>query len=159
LCRLWLHGRESSRPGGDLPHCIASLSARTQTKPTTYKGWSQRELLARIQIVVVDRCTRGAPRKECPAAPADLSTGNATRCRQGDFSACASRANGEDLTVDVERDRSPMAASRDADLVITALRGAIVDSLGGASGRGGRCVILAPTGAYADRQPTVNIDS
>ena len=122
---------ESSRPGGDLPHCIASLSARTQTKPTTYQGYSQRKLLASIQIVVVDSCTRGARRKERAAAAADLSTSSATRCRQGISQLLRGAANGDAAAVDVPRDFSLIGASRDTDPVITAVCcGAIVDSSG-----------------------------
>jgi hypothetical protein len=37
------HSGDSWRLDGDLPHCLASLSASTQDKPTTYGGQNQRE--------------------------------------------------------------------------------------------------------------------
>jgi hypothetical protein len=52
-------------------------------KPSTSRTQNQREQLARFQIVVVDRRTMNASRKERPSCQADLSTGSTTRCRQG----------------------------------------------------------------------------
>src|SRR4029434_6103473 len=52
-------------------------------KPTTSRTQNQRWQRARVQIVVVDRRTLSALRKERPAAPADLSRSNATHCQQG----------------------------------------------------------------------------
>ena len=52
-------------------------------KPTTSRTQNQRGQLPRVQIVVVDRRTRSASRKERPAAPRDLSIRSATRYRQG----------------------------------------------------------------------------
>jgi len=40
------HSADSWRLDGDLPHCLASLSASTQDKPTTYRGRNQRVPLA-----------------------------------------------------------------------------------------------------------------
>jgi hypothetical protein len=46
--RGWMaeHSADKWRLDGDLPHCLASLSASTQDKPTTYKGQNQRGPLA-----------------------------------------------------------------------------------------------------------------
>ena len=52
-------------------------------KPITLRTQNQRGQLARVQIVVVDRRTPDALRKERPAAPTDLSIRSATRCQQG----------------------------------------------------------------------------
>jgi hypothetical protein len=52
-------------------------------KPTTLLTHNQRGQLARVQIVVVDRRTPSALRKDRPAARADLLIRSATRCQQG----------------------------------------------------------------------------
>jgi hypothetical protein len=74
---------DSLRSSGELPHCLASLSARTQTQTQHVLAQNQRGQLARVQIVVVDRRTPSALRKEHAAARADLSIRSATRCQQG----------------------------------------------------------------------------
>src|SRR6476659_845505 len=52
-------------------------------KPTTSLTQNQRGQLARVQIVVVDRRTPSALRKEPPTARANLLIHSATRCQQG----------------------------------------------------------------------------
>src|SRR6476619_1677475 len=52
-------------------------------KPTTSLTQNQRGQLARVQIVVVDRRTPSALRKEPTAARADVLICSATRCQQG----------------------------------------------------------------------------
>jgi hypothetical protein len=51
---------DTSRLDGDLPHCLASLSASTQDKPTTYGDQKQRDPLAvsRLLWLIVALGTR-----------------------------------------------------------------------------------------------------
>ena len=77
------HSADSWRLDGDLPHCLASLSASTQDKPTTYGGQNQRELPAVSRLLWLDRRTRNAPSKGLSTGRSDIATGATTRCKQG----------------------------------------------------------------------------
>ena len=79
--------RSAAETGCASPATCLTASPRSQQelrlKPTTSRTQNQRGQLPRVQIVVVDRRTRSASRKERPAAPRDLSIRSATRYRQG----------------------------------------------------------------------------
>jgi len=103
LCRRWLgparksrvlHGNWMTGASRSAAETVCAFAATCLTapprsqqelrpKPTTLRTQNQRGQLARVQIVVVDRRTPSALRKERPAALADLSTRSATRCQQG----------------------------------------------------------------------------
>jgi hypothetical protein len=84
----WIAGPRAARLEWLAPAAICLIaSPRSQQelrlKPITWRTQNQREQLTRFQIVVVDRRTPSGRRKECPAAPVDLSAKCATRCKQG----------------------------------------------------------------------------
>ena len=89
--RCMVNGLRASRSAAEAACAFAATcltaSPRSQQelrlKPITLRAQNQRGQLARVQIVVVDRRTPDALRKERPAAPTDLSIRSATRCQQG----------------------------------------------------------------------------
>jgi hypothetical protein len=57
------HDGDSSRLNGDLPHCLASLSASTQDKPTTYGDHNQCDPLAVSRLLWLIVALRTPPSK------------------------------------------------------------------------------------------------
>ena len=89
--RCMVNGLRASRSAAEAACAFAATcltaSPRSQQElrlqSITLRAHNQRGQLARVQIVVVDRRTPDAVRKERPAAPTDLSIRSATRCQQG----------------------------------------------------------------------------
>ena len=89
------HSAVSWRLDGDLPHCLASLSASTQDKPTTYRGQNQRDPLAvsRLLWLIVALET---PRVKGPDNRRDSATEDETRCKLGSLRLSAGPMSGPD---------------------------------------------------------------
>jgi hypothetical protein len=76
-CWMAEHSADSWRLDGDLPHCLASLSASTQDKPTTYGGQNQCDPLAvsRLLWLIV---ALGTPRVKGSDNTRDIATKDGT---------------------------------------------------------------------------------
>jgi hypothetical protein len=81
------HSADNWRLHGDLPHRLASLSASTQDKPTTYGGRNQREPLAvsRLLWLIV---ALGTPRVKGSDHTRDTATKDGTHGNAGILLAC-----------------------------------------------------------------------